>query len=199
MLIPIWLWPPSRSIARRTSPLELHDLDIDAGHDLEKLSRQMLEASGARSRPNQLAGLLLRERDKLFHRVGRNARMDDERHRPASQLRDRGKGFHRIKREVVEGRVRGEKTGDNEQSVTIRGRLRCHFRAEDPSRPAVVLHDHLLAEAFSQFGGDQAPDDVGARARWNRNDEPHRLVRISIGRRENRSRRDCECQRNNAA
>ena len=70
---------PEQIDHRGTGALEMHDLEIDVGHHLEELGRHMRGGADARSYKNQLAGLLLRQCDELFHRVGRNARMDDER------------------------------------------------------------------------------------------------------------------------
>ena len=60
--------PPEKIYCRGTVAPKLHDLDIDACHYLEELNRQMRAATDARTTSNQLAGLLLRERDEMLRR-----------------------------------------------------------------------------------------------------------------------------------
>ena len=150
------------------------------GHRLEKLAAEMLKAADARRREIQLAGFFFGERDEFFDRVDRNARMDGENVRPGADLADRGEGLDRIVGQLVQGgidRVRGR---DDEKRVTIGLRFRRGFSADDPSRPAAVVRDDLLAEPFGQFSCDEAPDDVVAPTRRKRNDEAHRLTRIGL-------------------
>jgi hypothetical protein len=64
--------------------------------------------------------------------------------------------------------------------MTIGIRFRCGFSADDASCSAAVVGDDLLAEPFGQFGGDEPAHDVVAPARRKRNDEAHRLARISL-------------------
>ena len=62
----------------------------------------MLKAADARRGEIQLAGFFLGERDELFDRVDRNAGMDGENVRPGAELGNRGEGFDRIVRQLVE-------------------------------------------------------------------------------------------------
>ncbi|EKD37080.1 MAG: hypothetical protein ACD_75C01266G0001 [uncultured bacterium] len=157
---------------RRTTPLELHDLEIDARHHLEELHPHMLKAADARTCADQFTRFLFREIYKLLDRLGRYARMDGKRVRSAPQLRDRGKCLRRIERQLIERGIIGVCSGNNQQRISVRLRLCGHFRADNAPRAAAVVDDHLLTEVFRQFGGDQAPDDIVAPARRERNDEP---------------------------
>ncbi len=79
----------------------------------------MGDGAGAHACHKQLARLLLRQRNKFFHRTGRHARMDGECVSRASQLRDRGKGINQIVRELLETGLYSSGRIDDEQCVTI--------------------------------------------------------------------------------
>src|SRR5262245_7693175 len=142
----------------------------------------MLEATDARRREIELAGFFLGERDELFDRVDRNARMDGENVWAGSELDGRGEGFDRIVRQFVEGSIDRVRGRDDEQGVTIGLRFCRGLSADNTSGPATVVWDYLLAETFGQFGGDEAPHDVVAPAWRKRNDEAHGLGRIALRR-----------------
>ena len=59
--------------------------------------------------------------------------------------------------------------------------------------PATVVDDHLLAEAFGQFGGDQPRGEFVGPARREGNNEPHRSMGISIGSEDGRRKGEQEC------
>jgi hypothetical protein len=70
----------------------------------------------------------------------------------------------------------------HEQGVAVGRRLGRDVRADRPARAAAIVHDDRLPEAFGELCRDDAPDDVVAAARRERNDEADRTRWIALGR-----------------
>ena len=89
-----WLWPPSCVDHRGAAPLELHDLEIDAGHHLEELGPQVLEAADAR-RSEQInwPGFCFASAMSSFTELAGTLGWTVSDVRPARQLGDRDKGL----------------------------------------------------------------------------------------------------------
>jgi hypothetical protein len=99
-----------------------------------------------------------------------------------------GEVVDRIVRQMAdEFRARGERREREQQRVAVALRLGDEIGADDPGAGRLVLYDEALAEAQAELLREDAPDDVGAAAGGEGNDDAHR-VRGIVFRESERSR-----------
>src|SRR5213596_803038 len=134
------------------------------------------EVSEAVGGPGELAGVRLVVGDQLRERLHRHARMHEDEERT---LGDHGHR-HEIARRIVGQRLEGVRIGNErrrrgaEEVVAVGGGARRRLPGEDVPRARAVVDDDLLAERARQALSDEAANDVGRRAGWERDDDPNR-------------------------
>src|SRR5215204_639845 len=105
--------------------------------------------------------MLLGQRDELQQRLRRDARVEDEYERIAEQLSDR----YEVALGVV-GQLRicrskdGERPGDHQQRLTVRGGLGNGVGADYASGTGLVLDNYGLLQSAFEMGLDQPRRDV---------------------------------------
>jgi len=94
---------------------------IDAGHQLEQLAAEMLEAADADRGILQLARLLLGGGQQLLDRMHRQLRIDDQDIGAGGENGDRRERFDRIVRQLVEPGIDRVRERDDQQRVAVMG------------------------------------------------------------------------------
>ena len=140
----------------------------------------MLEAADPRGARVELAGLALRELDKVAHRFHRQPGRDREHARAAAEQRDRLERLHDVLRHADQRDRHGQRGRDEKQRVAVRGRLRRRIDADEAASAAAVVHHHALPEPLAELGGDRPADDVVAAAWRERDDQLYGFDRVRL-------------------
>ena len=85
--------------------------------------------------------------------------------------------------------------GNDQQRVAVRRGSRGGFRAEHAAGAAAIVDVDFVAELLGKLVRDEASDHVIAAARRERNDQPHRPVRILGRRRRGKGQQQYERER----
>jgi hypothetical protein len=129
-----------------------------------------------------LAGLLAGERDQIVKRAHGECRIDDQRLRADAKPGDGREIVERVEgKPAVEVRIGDEgRIRRDQQRVTV-GRCLGHGFGPDLAGGArLVLHHHLLAQAFREPLRQRARKNVGDAARGKRHDNVNGLARIAL-------------------
>jgi len=156
---------------------------VDAGHQLQIFEREVPGAAVARGAIGQGARLRLGERDELLQVLRRHVRrVDHEDVRHLREQRDRHEILVDVVRQLREHvrihRERADVADDDRVAVRLGARDLLHRDVACSAR--LVVDDHLLAERLRHLRRHRARDDLGAAARRERHDEPHRLRRPGL-------------------
>ena len=160
---------------------ERHDDEIGARHRFEQFGREVLRAADHDGADIDRAGLVARRLEDIAERV--------------KFRRSRGNGEDQVEMPMVEigvnclsgsngsllksGDADRGAVGEERQRIAI-GRARDHgARRGDAAGARHVLDDEILAELLAELFGDQPRGDIGDAAGAERNDDAHRMVRIS--------------------
>src|SRR4051812_41127502 len=102
--------------------------------------------------------------------------MHDQDERHERQFADRREILHGVEWQLREQRdVDRMIVRRNDYGVAIGRRLGDDLRTDDRTRTRSIVDHDLLLEAVAELDGNQARDDIGARARRERYDEADRL------------------------
>ena len=169
---------------RRRAALVGHVQEIDAGHLLEHLAREVRAGAGAGGGEGVFAGVGLGQRDQFGNGAGGKVepRHQEVRHRP--QHGDAGEILGGIERQLGVERRRDRVRGDRVEAdrVAVGGRLGDDVGADIAARARAVLDDELLAGQLTELGADDAGECVGRPAGRKDHDVAHRPARPVVGR-----------------
>ena len=157
--------------------LVLHADDIDAGHRLHQLRRNVARRADAGRAVVELARVLARIGDERLHRLVWRIRRHDQRLAVVLRReRDVREVAHRIEGHVVVERRRIDVRRRREEPGVAICRSFCHVgRADDAAGAGAVLDHERLAEIH--FRRQHPDDQVRRSARWGGHDDADRLSR----------------------
>ena len=159
-----------------------HVDDVDAGHELEQLGRDMGSGAVARRGEVELAGIGLGIGDELGNRFDRQRRIHLHDHGGAHDARDRSDIAEEIEIEVVvERHVDHVRRRDQEQRIAVGRRVGSGLGTDIAAGARPVVDDELLAEPLRQPVADQAGVDVGRGAGRKADDDMHGPRRVGFG------------------
>jgi hypothetical protein len=131
-----------------------------------------------------LARLLAGERNQIVKRAHGECRIDDQRLRADAKPCDGREIVERVEgKPAVEVRIGDEgRVRRDQQRVAVGRGLGHGFGADLAGGARLVLHHHLLAQAFREPLRQRARKNVGDAARGKRHDNVNRLARIGLRR-----------------
>ncbi len=150
---------------------------VDACDLIEQFAGEMLRGGKARTGEDNLAGIGFGLLDELFDIIGRKIRTRHDQEARARDLR------HRRQRRGVVRHLLARDRGDDlarrhdAERVTVGHGFRDQFVAENAAGARLVLDNDRLAEPVLHRVGKNAPDNVGAAAGAERDDDADRLLR----------------------
>src|SRR5262245_22005565 len=136
--------------------------DVDAGHGLEQLTREMRRRADAGGGIVELAGLGLGQRHQLGEVLRLNRRMNHQHERHGREQRDRRKVAAEVERALRQRGVDGVGGAREQQRVAVGRRARDRLRRDRSARARARLDHDLLAQHLSDLGPEQPRRDVGA-------------------------------------
>jgi hypothetical protein len=162
----------------RAAIRHVHSSDI--GGQIEQ-RRAVVRAAAQSGRAEvELARLLFRERDQLFHRLRSETGRDDENQWRARDLRDSGKVFDCIVRKLTRVQRRASRVIGTcrRERVAVARRIGNDLEGDDAACAGTIVDHHRLSPSLHESRANDASDGVGRAARRERHDHANGFRRI---------------------
>ncbi len=158
--------------------------DVDAGRQLEFLPGEMVRSADAGRAEIHLAGIRLGVTDQLRNVARREIEVGGEGERRMRDHRHRSEVSSGIVLEIaIHRRAHGQRRGRYQQRMSVGRRGGDEFGADGAPGAGAVLDHERLSRRSRQPLGEHSPDDVGSRARRERDDDSYWARRIRLGKR----------------
>jgi hypothetical protein len=170
---------------RVAGALVRHVQGFDARHRGEEHAAQMTRRPDPGRSHRVLLGIGREQGDQLAHACRRHGRMHREQALAFVGERHRQEVVQRIVRHLLLVDVRRDREAGRvaaPDGVAVRSRLGDQVDAEEPARARPAVDDHLLPEHVAERLGDDARQDVGARAGGVRQNVADRSIWVVGGR-----------------
>jgi hypothetical protein len=170
--------------------------DVDPGHGLEQLAREMRRRADAGGGIVELARPGLGQRHQLGEGLRLDRWMDHQHERHGRQQRDRRKVAAEVERALRQRGVDGVGGAREQQRIAVGRRARDRLRRDRPARARARLDHDLLAQHLGDLGAEQPRRDVGAGPDDHADEAAGIVLRggVAGGKQRERDERECKAE-----